>query len=229
MKYTKKESENKNPVKLVLTSLDGVVGDLSLKVGFIQTATSCRGSDYKQIHKKITTALKKADYDIVIAPEYSFVPEYKVFDEDIKNEILESVICASKGSRTLVLPGTFLWAKDEGLHNTAYAVFDGNKVCEYDKINEGGEESIAKDLGLTFVNGDSPGFFTWNSLNVGLEICADAGILNKSKIVCDLHVLMSCGMRGTVNCGKYTLVNDGDDGTIKVFKGKQMCFVSVLW
>jgi len=49
MNYTRKESEIKNPVKLVSTTLDDVVGNLEFKVGFIQTRTSSRGSDYLSI------------------------------------------------------------------------------------------------------------------------------------------------------------------------------------
>lgn len=237
MKYTRKEVETKNPVRLVSTTIDDVVGDLSLKVGFVQTATSCRGSDYSSIIKKIETAVSKSSYDLIVAPEYSFVPKSRVFDESEKDELLEQVVSSSKGYDTLIVPGTFLWQKNKELRNTAYFVKGGKIVYAYDKIRDGGEESLALEYGLGFKCGSVLGCFNHLSLKIGVEICADGGILFEHKVEDrDLLILLSCGVgftaayAKTAEYAKFTIINDGNKfySKVQVYNNSKLIFTRNL-
>ncbi len=196
--------------------LDVIVNQHPCLVGLLRTLTDETGSNCDKNEQKIVNALKKSNYDLIVAPEYSFVPYARVFDENQKDEILERIISASKGHKTLVIPGTFLWKKNGMLYNTLYAICDGKQVFEYDKINDGGELKLAEFLGLTYNPGNKEGFFKWNGVNIGVEICADAQTLAKSRIFCDIHLLVSCGRQTTFARGKYLIINDGDDAAIKV-------------
>ncbi len=68
--------------------------------------------------------------------------------------------------------------------------------------------------GLDFQRGESPVTFWWQGFNVGLEICADRGLLYAQGCTnLDLHILVSCGIRraetGPLKKGGYALVDDG--------------------
>ena len=113
------------------------------------------------------------------------------------------------------------------MRNTAYSIHDGKIVHRYNKMCDGGDGDIAKFYWLSFAKGVLPGLFKWNGLKIGIEICADGGILEEKGIeALDLQVLVSCGQTETTPCAKYTLINDGQPGTVMVLKKGRIKFTN---
>ena len=203
--------------RFVAKTLDELlINNAPAQVGFVDVLTDIDGSNHDAIEKKMCTGLRENKYDFIIAPEYSFAPYDTVFDEQQKDTILKRLLTASAGSKTLIIPGTFLWHKKGELKNTAYAICDGDIIHVYDKITDGGERWHAIDYQLTYHFGEALGVFSWNRLKIGIEICADAGILSQSRLWNnDVHIFISCGRKDTLQCGTYLLINDGQNCLIE--------------
>jgi len=125
----------------------------------------------------------------------------------------------------MIIPGTFVWHKGHEMFNTAYILYNGEVIFQYNKMTEGGEKSIASRHNLIPNYGDKLGVFQWGNLKLGIEICADGGILKRHKVKNrDLAFLISAGnyfldyTMNAVRAGGYGVVADG---VMKIYSSKQ--------
>lgn len=165
-------------------------------------------------------ALKSAltyETDILIGPEYDFVPNKPLTIEE-RDSLLLELRDMSEGHNTLFLPGTYFWEDSGGLVNTLPVYHNGDLVYLYDKVKNGGESISARTYGLTFKPGVLPGVISYKGLDIGLEICADhssPSVLKQHNISdLDLEIVSSCGMnvrhnRAATHVGAYQLNSDG--------------------
>lgn len=187
-----------------------------LSVGFVFLRTFYSAETTRHIESGVLSALK-ADYDILTAPEFCFSRK-EPFDEGEKDSLVKRLAEATKDKNVLLVPGTIVWRKGDKLFNTAYALNDNNVLCEYHKQrNTRDEEASARALGLKAVEGKHPGVFEWGGRSVGIEICADVGLLKATKKEYDLQLLISCGITWTLECAKYIIVNDGAGPTLRLY------------
>ncbi|MBI4142112.1 hypothetical protein HY484_04255, partial [Candidatus Woesearchaeota archaeon] len=212
---------------IAVCELSDVITGEQFLVGFVHVQTKLLGGSlHERIKNKILSTVAKSDYySMIIAPEYSFSRGRNPFNEKEKDKIVERIAEATKSRNALVVPGTIVWHKWDLLYNTAYAIADGEVLCEYHKQRITVEEDLlAHRNNARFYSGKAPGVFEWNGLHVGIEICADAGLLDKSMKYCDLQILVSCGMSWTEPCAKYVLVNDGNLCTLRAEKEGKAIF-----
>ncbi len=209
----KKDVINYTP-HLVLEEVDDLLfGETPIICGMIQTVTSSYGSNLEGILTAIETAVR-AGCTMVVAPEYSFFPATGPLSEFEYRDYLKKLHAITKGSSALVIPGTLMWKKKGHLHNSTSIFSDGELVYEYHKMRDGGESCIATRFGLIPHYGEAIGLFSWNGLKVGIEVCADYGMLAVNGVRdCDVLFFISCGIYyPAVPCvrkGGYAIVTDG--------------------
>lgn len=164
--------------------------------------------------------------DVVIAPEWLFVPENgppQQVAHDVKGRdaLVAQLAALTAGSDRLLVPGTIPWVDDDGgYHNTAYAFSDGKVAFDVDKRGDGDDVDIAKVAGFDFVSRPSSSTFSWRGVTVGLEVCRDHGdarlryeLLGKPRDVVDLHLVVSSGVwlkHPAVGVGGAIVVAQGD-------------------
>jgi len=112
----------------------------SLKVGYIESLTWPSGSNIQRIHYKLLEAIRSWEYDIIVAPEYSYcTPGYEeiLSKEDIDRYMWE--LCDANKWDTLVIPGSCIWKDDRySIHNSS-PVIVWNKIIEiHDKMLQAG-------------------------------------------------------------------------------------------
>jgi hypothetical protein len=187
------ESSKIDIVEITLEDLLHPDSQNPIRVGIVAAYTSFRGSDMVSILNSVLEASSSKKYDIVVAPEYSFSPEEGLISEEGKDVYVETFRKASENG-TMIIPGTFVWQNGNEMFNTAYVFYDGKVIHRYDKMRDAFEGGIAERNNLVLSLGQELGVFQWAGLNVGIEICADAGILGASGIKDrDLVFLISCG------------------------------------
>lgn len=211
------QAEGSNP-HMVNTRLEGLLHPNSqdpIKIGIVAANTRNYGSDTGAIESCILEASSSGRYHIVVAPEYSFLPKGGPLPEDKKDEYAETFRKASKNG-IMIIPGTFVWQQERRMFNTAYVFYNGEVIFNYDKNFDGGEAEIAKKHNLVPNYGTSLGLFNWGSLKLGIEICADNGILSERGVRDrDLVFLVSAGSSGfyrsmkSVKKNGYGVVADG--------------------
>lgn len=137
------------------------------------------------------------DHDIIIAPEYNFLPATGPVDEEEKDGIVARLLEHSNGKDTLLFPGTIVWKGENGVMKNAMPVIhDGKVLLEYVKMRDGGEDTLAKRHGLTPSYGN----------DFGLEICADHGygMLSTADVNnVDFQVVVSCLLGQWLASGKF--------------------------
>ncbi len=168
------------------------------KVAFIKSATDpeSRKQGYAVMHQTILSAIESSNYDLIIAPEYSYFPNTKPLQTEDNQEIRTEICAATNGKSSLVLPGTIVWKdQNDDMRNSLYAFSNGIELIEYHKINPcNGEKLYAYSYDLNYSSGISPAVFNWNQLKIGVEICLDYGELNKFNFNnLDLRVLIASG------------------------------------
>lgn len=186
-------------------------------------------ADYESdgLRDKIKCYAEKLDdlrLDVFVAPEYSFFNNKPPMSEtEFKREVKE-LAEKTKGKRTLVLPGTFVWYDEQdNLYNTLPIIQNGRVVLKYDKKESWGEAD--KMPKKNFRAGSTGGVFKWNpemadfgrELETGVEICLDhaRGTLQRETARnLDLQFVVSAGMeiqtnRLTLKDGGYVLLCDG--------------------
>ncbi len=204
--------------KIVACSLDGLVSNATqrqLTVGMISARTTACGSSTQTLLETILGAGNSGLYDIVVAPEYSFLPESGPLTEQEVNHYLELFKEASKNG-TLIIPGTFVWQKEGRMFNSCFVLYNGEIIHRYDKMKDGGDSTISAMHSLTPYFGTTVGTFDWEGLKIGVEICKDGGVLIEHGITDrDLVFLVSCGNSSSnqtmnaVRIGGYGIVVDG--------------------
>lgn len=158
--------------------------------------------------------------DILMAPEWLFVPKGRFHSESEMQEIVRELVAMSKGNKTLMVPGTIAWVDNSGAyHNTALAIEDGKILKRYDKRNDGDDEDFAKNHGATYARGETDSLFQWKGRTVALEICRDHGdararwdLEEKGQPTVDLQLVVSNGVdlkHPAVGMGGVALVSNG--------------------
>lgn len=141
--------------------------------------------------------------DVVVAPEWFFVPAHGVaMSAADKDALVSQLAQLTVGSDRLLVPGTLPWADDDGgYHNTAYAFSGGQVLHSVDKRGDGDDVDIARGAGLHHVSDEGGSTFAWRGVTVGLEVCRDHGdarlrweLLGTGKDVVDLQVVVSSGV-----------------------------------
>ena len=201
---------------------DELFGETPMRFGMIQTVTSASGSNLEGIITGIRQAVD-AQCTIIVAPEYSFLPSSGPLTVQEYHACVNTLRFMTKGSSVLLIPGTFVWKNGGVLYNTTCVMYDGEVLFQYQKMRDGGEGVIAEKHGLIPNFGKELGIFYWKGLKVGLEICADGGILEKEGVRdCDLLFLISCAgpdpKLQSIKTGGYAIKNDGGYGTYDIRK-----------
>ncbi len=126
---------------------------------------------------------------------------------------------------TLIVPGSFVWQEKDRMYNSCFFIYGGEVVFRYDKSRDGGANDLAKSYGLKPKYGTELGVFEWNGFRVGVEICADGGILSEKGIRnLDLIFLISSGNASlhfssdAIRMGGYSIVAEGAHGIYKTEK-----------
>lgn len=189
-----------------------------LKVCLITTKTCIGNID--GIDAILTEVIRDIDADIIVAPEYTYTTDInknKPLSEKEKDKFLEKIIKETDGKNKLVIPGTFVWIEENKyLKNATYLLYNGELIGRYDKMRDGGESFYARKYNLLFARGHDLGLFTWQGLKIGIEICADWGILEQKGVQNrDLLFLIACGLNQNITpsvlrTGGYGFLNDGN-------------------
>ncbi|MDI6737720.1 MAG: hypothetical protein QME12_04360 [Nanoarchaeota archaeon] len=161
--------------------------------------------------------------DILVAPEFLFYDGKRIMTEDEKKSIEKIIANEVHRKDMLIIPGSIMWhnPKEGGLvKNTSPVITGGKVIAEHMKATDGGCENIARNHGLRYARGPKKGtIFSWNGLDIGLEICADhicACLLSTGKKV-DFHIVPASGMSycSWNNCSRgngYFILCDGFEG-----------------
>lgn len=212
----------------------------TIRVGLIRTGTNPRqdfvhaAEPYDQEQVEHYTSLidryLDEDVDILVAPEYTFLAG-RPFTAEEKDELMTSMAERTKDRDLLLLPGTYVWADGQGLHNTLPVIYGGEVVQAYDKKVDGGDSNIADRYWREFVSGTESGVIPYKDLELGVEVCADhhqrngrGGVSNPGRLLTeegpeslDLQLIVSCGMwihdeALAVRENGYALCCDGNAG-----------------
>ncbi len=163
-----------------------------LKVGIINTRTSGSFGTDPKIFSLIKEASTSGEHDIVVAPEYSFLPPTGPLSVPELSEYLQ--LFRESSNETFIIPGTFIWKEDGILRNSCYAFYNGEIIHQHNKIKDGGERELAEKYGLRYQTGESLLPFTWKGLKLGIEICKEVESLALDGVRdLDLVFLISCG------------------------------------
>lgn len=139
--------------------------------------------------------------------------------------LLDTIRRQSIDSDLLVIPGTAMYYDHNlNLHNVAPILHDGKVLKSFHKLSDGGSSSFSLNGALKLypdpyegssleAYGINPNIY-FRGLKVGVEICADSGILKNDYRIndLDLQVLVSCGIIESLPATKpsgYISVVDG--------------------
>lgn len=203
-------------------SLEEVVceGKEKLKVGIFIAYTP--REEQEGLASKITDCINKNSLDVFLGPEWLFVPHNRLYSRQEKEEIITKISEATKEKDTLIIPGSIMWYDKVSFYNTAPVISGGKLLGEYNKRLDGGTTELAAQRNWIFGSaelGNKDGIYQWRKYRVGVEICADHGLLKKSLVeqkqpMLDLYLLSSCGIliyasTLPIRDGGYGLCSDG--------------------
>ena len=171
------------------------------------------------------------ELSMLVGPEWFFLPERGLASgEDFRN-LRERLRQLSRGSSTLLAPGSIAWRGPHGrCENTALVVSDGEVLKTYSKRGSGGDARVAALGGTTFEPGRSDGVFSWTkdgrSYRVGIELCIDHGARRLfdetlgergSHVPVDIQLLSACDYGRidgglAIGPGGLFVFNDGHQG-----------------
>ena len=140
-------------------------------------------------------------------------------------KLLDTLRERSLDSDLLIIPGTAMYYDHNlNLHNVAPILHDGKVLKSFHKLSDGGSSSFSLNGALKLypdpyegssleAYGINPNIY-FRGLKVGVEICADSGILKNDYRIndLDLQVLVSCGIVESLPATKpsgYISVADG--------------------
>jgi len=203
---------------IVSCTLDGLTHPehgSSIELGMVKMRTSDNGSDMDRIFQVIKKACLSGDYDLIVAPEYNFLPKKGPLSLDEMTSYAEELAELSNGRGTVLVPGTFVWKSGKDMANTALVLHGGELKYHYTKMRDGGESGIAQEHGLNPVFGKQLGVFELLGYKWGIEICADMGSLSSNGVKnLDISLMVSCGISSVnmnpVREGGYGIVVDGN-------------------
>ncbi|MDP7079720.1 MAG: hypothetical protein QF415_07515 [Candidatus Undinarchaeales archaeon] len=211
----------------------------TIRVGLIRTETSSdqyfmlatEPYDQGRVEHYISLIDKylDEDIDVLVAPEYTFFAGRPLTVEE-KDELISSMAERTKDRDLLLLPGSYVWCDDQGLHNTLPVIYGGEVIRAYDKKVDGGDQKIADRYWRDFVPGTESGVIPYKDLELGVEVCADhfksngrGGVSNPGQLLTeagpdslDLQLIVSCGMSIherslAVRENGYALICDGKE------------------
>jgi hypothetical protein len=173
------------------------------RLGIMAISTSIDGIDTDSIFKEIETAVKSKKYNIIVAPEYTFLSQKGPFSKQELESYFDRLKELSKEG-TLIIPGTFVWYQNKNMYNSCFIFYNGKVVHRYDKNHSTHEKDIARKFDLNFEerfslgtlreDGITEGIFNVGNLGFGIEICTDVGILRRTNYEClDAIFLVSRG------------------------------------
>ena len=140
-------------------------------------------------------------------------------------KLLDTLRERSLDSDLLIIPGTAMYYDHNlNLHNVAPILHNGKVLKSFHKLSDGGSSSFSLNGALKLypdpyegssleAYGTNPNIY-FRGLKVGVEICADSGILKNDYRIndLDLQVLVSCGIVESLPATKlsgYISVVDG--------------------
>jgi len=154
-----------------------------LKAGIMTGYKTFEKTPQGKLVSDISDYIHEYDLDILLGPEWLFMPEKRLYTKEEKKEILEEIAEKTKTRDTLIIPGTILWEDDKFFYNTAPIISEGKLKGEQHKWSDGGSRMKA-----FFRNCSKPKYkcfdkprdvFKWRDYRLGIEICADMGCLIK--------------------------------------------------
>lgn len=171
-----------------------------LKAGIIVRDTN-HGFPQDSLVSEITHLIKDHNLDILLGPEWLFVPKERLYTKEEKENLIGSLIESSKGTDILIIPGSIMWHDEKFCYNAAPVISNGKLLGEYHKRQNGGTTDRAEERSCKKprFEGKEFGIYPWNGLSIGIEICADKGELKrhlmkeKTEPLLDLYFLVSCG------------------------------------
>lgn len=180
-----------------------------LKAGVLLENTEF-GVPQEGIVSDVINYVNKYNLDIFLGPEWLFVPKQRLYSESEKENMVNELLSGTKERSTLIIPGTIMWEDEKYYYNSAPVISGGELLGEYYKILSGGTHgrAHARHCEKTWYGGKGPGLYTWRDYAIGVEICADHGLL-KEKLdknedpLLDLYFLSSCG---ALLCSSWTPV-----------------------
>ncbi|MBM3199307.1 hypothetical protein FJZ53_00095 [Candidatus Woesearchaeota archaeon] len=172
--------------------------------------------------------------DILLGPEWLFLPKNRFYSEKEKCDIVQCLAEITEGRKTLLIPGSIMWHDEKHYYNTVPVITDGKLLGEYNKQSNCGSsdkalERVATD-NLTYRAGRGFGLYHWSEYKIGVEICADQGLLAdhmrcREDPLLDFYFLVSCGKKLIKECmpiktGGYGLNSDGSGWISEVMQRK---------
>ncbi|MGC8698601.1 MAG: hypothetical protein ACP5RE_00220 [Candidatus Acidifodinimicrobium sp.] len=136
----------------------------------------------------------------------------------------------SVGSDILIIPGTAMYYTGSlKLYNAAPVIQNGKVINSFYKVRDGGGSKFNLNGALELVSfvgsksfskgyGEDPTLY-FNGLKLGVEICADTGMLKYAYGIndLDLQLLISCGMKFSVSATKHQGYKSIVDGYKRVY------------
>ncbi|MEM3191021.1 MAG: hypothetical protein QW292_02820 [Candidatus Parvarchaeota archaeon] len=184
--------------------------------------------DYLKSHKFIVNGVEMLKVINTVKIPYS-KREYLKLIKSIKKE--------TEGSDLLVVPGTAMYYdRDLKLYNAAPVIYNGRTLRTFYKLRDGGGSSfnlngtlkLSPDpySGTMFeAYGNNPVVY-FKGKKIGIEICADSGILKAYYGIdfLDLQILVSCGVDGYLKATSkdgYLAIVDGLGKTTARVKSRE--------
>ena len=195
-----------------------------IKIAAIVPKTSVYPSNKTLVrtsHRVLCEIIDEDENDIVIAPEYTYFHSRGPLDADERNRYLDSILRKSKGKRTLIIPGSFIWKTRAGrFYNTTYVIQNGEKILTHHKTDECGEEKIGELYDLAPSFGHYEGLFDWRhsssskTLRCRVDICQDNDALSgNGENNLDMQFIIACKLEyrsyGLRDGGKFVYVDGG--------------------
>ena len=212
-----------------------------LRAGVFLKKTT-HGADQDNLINNIADYIYNYELNIFLGPEWLFLPKNRLYTKKEKEGLIGKLSKKTRGTNTLIIPGSIMWFDNKFFYNTAPIISKGELLGEYHKKLHGGAVQLAMERGCDkkfFINGKS-GLFKWRGYNIGVEICADRGLLHKEMVknksqFLDLYFLASCGLSLThgnkkdipIKDLKYGLCSDGHDPKSEVIQKKDQ-YLDVL-
>lgn len=172
-----------------------------LEVGLLTSRTFATATGWHrsggQFHLLERALAEAPDLDILIGPEWFFVPPGGVYSAREYAALRRALAALSAGREVLLVPGTIARTAAGKYRNTALALDRGDVLLEYDKRTDGGDTRLGADVGLAWQHGRGAGTFSWRGHAVGLEVCMDhsVGVLRLDEVQgLDLQIVVSAGV-----------------------------------
>ena len=173
--------------------------------------------------EKVLDELLVIDTDVILAPEFLFsrISPYSRGELQEVKSLLATLLednTTLAHKNVLFIPGTLQQGQDDYFYNTAFAFAKGKELFSYNKsTTDIFDDTYASQANKTYRAGDNKkNYFTWNDLDIGLEICRDHGMKKLYDAMkfqehgkkLDMHIILSYGLNG-INPDKLAIREGG--------------------